>query len=282
MSVFYSSFFFSALLNFSIANIAEYRNNFIVSAEFNYIGNNTINANGFYSGIAIHSIPLTTNLLSNSLIKAYGGDEYSISVSRQQLPNTLFSSRLIAPEVESIPRILIFCSFFFPTVAIFVLHPLQETMTKVKQLQRMTGVTSVSYWSTMFAFDFLIYTICALLITLALYVMDIILDIRLYYKIEICKFLLQILLKTDKYIFFVSLYTYFYSTVCTILILELFGINVLLVVYLFSFMNKSRSTIIIILGLVPTGLGKSVVTHLSKILIKFFIYVYLCIFMYIY
>ncbi|XP_012538072.1 phospholipid-transporting ATPase ABCA1 [Monomorium pharaonis] len=216
----------SALLNSSMQNIVEYRNNFIVSAEFNDTEGNTTWANGFYSGLAIHSVPLTVNLLSNSFIKALAGDQYSIVASRQQLPNTLSSTMIQLPEAESLSRVLMFCSFFFPTVALFVAHPLEETMTKVKQLQRMTGVTSLSYWSTMFAFDFLIYTLSVLLITLALYIMDIILDIRLYYGIEIS---------------------------CTILILELFGINVLLFIYLFSFMNKSKNTITTILSLAPLG-----------------------------
>lgn len=159
-----------------------------MSAEFNTTINTTW-ANGFYSGSALHSVPLTVNLLSNSFIKAFAGDQYSIVMSRQQLPNTLLSTQLQMPEAESLSRVLIFCSFLFPTIALFVVHPLQETATKVKQLQRMTGVTSISYWGTMFTFDFLIFTTCVLLITLALYIMDIILDIRLYYGTEICKFL---------------------------------------------------------------------------------------------
>ncbi|XP_011644080.1 retinal-specific ATP-binding cassette transporter-like [Pogonomyrmex barbatus] len=217
----------SALLNSSLEDIVKYRNNLIVSAEFNTTENNTILANGFFSSLALHSVPLTVNLLSNSFIKAFAGNEHSIVVSRQQLPNTLFSTRMESPDAESISRVMIFCSFFFPTIALFVIHPLQETMTKVKQLQRMTGVTSLSYWSTMFAFDLLIFTVCVLLVTLALYIMDVILDIRLYYRVEI---------------------------LCMILMLQLFGINVLLIVYLFSFMNKSRNTITTILGIAPLGL----------------------------
>lgn len=127
------------------------------------------------------------NLLSNALIKAFAGDQHSILISRQQLPNTIISTRPQAPEAESLSRVLVFCGFFFPTVALFVVHPLQETMTKVKQLQRMTGVTSLSYWSTMFTFDLVLYTVCVLLITLAFYIMDIILGLQLYYTTEICK-----------------------------------------------------------------------------------------------
>lgn len=52
---------------------------------------------------------------------------------------------------------------------------------------------------------------------------------------------------------------------CTILILELFGINVLLFTYLFSFMNKSRSTITTILGLAPLGFGKLVIIFFKDI-----------------
>lgn len=181
-------FLFLALLNVSLANIAEYRNNFIVSAEFKTTENGTM-VNGFYSGVALHSVPLTVNLLSNSLIKTFAGNEHSIHISRQQLPNTLASTRIQMPEAESLSRTLLFCSFFFPTVALFVSQPWQETSTKVKQLQRMTGVTSVSYWGTIFIFDFLVYTVSVLLIVLAYYIMDIILDIRLYYRVEISKFI---------------------------------------------------------------------------------------------
>lgn len=185
-------------------NLAEYRNNFIVSAEFNDTGNNTL-VNGFYSGVALHSVPLTVNLLSNSLIKIFVNNKHSIQVSRQKLPNTLASTKRQVPEEESLPRTLIFCSFFFPTVALFLGYPLQERTTKVKQLQRMTGVTSMSYWGTMFILDFLIYTICVLLITLAFYIMDVILDIRLYYRVEISKSIHQL-----KLMLYVILLTYFH------------------------------------------------------------------------
>ncbi|XP_076238688.1 ATP-binding cassette sub-family A member 17 isoform X2 [Calliopsis andreniformis] len=212
-----------ALLDSSIQDIAEYRSSYIASAELN-ISNGILYANGFYSGIAIHSIPLTMNLLSNALIKSVAGDAYSIHISSQQLPNSLSSTVLAMPEMESLTKVLMFCCFFFPTIALFVIHPFQETETKMKQLQRMTGVTSISYWSTMFTFDFIVLTISVTIIILGFYIMDVILDIRLYYRIEI---------------------------LTMILLLLLFGISSLLITYIFSFAKKSRSSIINILSLVP-------------------------------
>ena len=181
-----------ALLNEAVDSIAEYRNNYIVSAEFN-ISDEVLFVNGFYSGIAIHSIPLTLNLLSNVLIKSMAGDEYSIHLSSQKLPNALSETMLIMPEVDSLMRTLGFCCFFFKTVALFVVHPFQEMESKMKQLQRMTGVSSFSYWLTMFTFDFVVLAISVFIIITGFYIMDVILDVRLYYKIEICKIILKII-----------------------------------------------------------------------------------------
>lgn len=136
----------------------------------------------------MHSIPLTVNILSNTIIRNLTDKKYFIEVSRQELPNMFSYSNQVNPEMEALPRVLIFCSFFFPTFALFVIHPLQERSTKIKQLQRMTGVSSVSYWFTIFSFDFLICTMSVCIITLGLYVMDIILDIRLYHVTEIRKY----------------------------------------------------------------------------------------------
>ncbi|KOC60391.1 ABC transporter A family member 6 [Habropoda laboriosa] len=215
-----------ALLDHAVQDIAEFRNNYIVSAEFN-ITNDVLYANAFYSGIAIHSVPLTMNLLSNALIKSASGGEYSIHVSSQKLPNALSSTIVYMPEMESLWRVLVFCCFFFPTVALFVIHPYQETETKMKQLQRMTGVTSFSYWLTIFSVDILVLTATIHIIILGFYCMDIILDIRLFYRIEILTLLLLLLL---------------------------FGINSLFITYIFSFINKSRNTVLSILNLAPIGL----------------------------
>ncbi|XP_076288268.1 phospholipid-transporting ATPase ABCA3 isoform X2 [Lasioglossum baleicum] len=214
-----------ALLDQSIKSISTYRNQYIASAEFN-TSDGALYANGFYSGIAIHSLPITVNLLSNALIKSIAGEEYSIRVASQQFPSSLSATQLYMAEAASLSRVLVFCSFFFPTVALFVIHPFQETETKMKQLQRMTGVTSTSYWLTIFSFDLVVYVASVLITVFGSYIMDIILDIRLYYKVEILTMILMLLL---------------------------FGINALFIAYIVSFMNIARNSAVTTLSLAPVG-----------------------------
>ncbi|XP_017876215.1 ABC transporter A family member 1-like [Ceratina calcarata] len=216
-----------ALLDRAREDIARYRNNYVASVEFNVSDTGTLLANALYSGTAIHSVPLTINLLSNALIKSVAGDEYSIRVSSQKLPNSLMETMLSMPGAESLTRVLIFCCFFFPVVALFIIHPFEEKETKMKQLQRMTGVSSFVYWLTMFVFDLVILTLSILIIVTVFYLMDVILDVRLYYKTEI---------------------------MIMILLLMLFGMNSLFVTYIFSFIPKSRNTVHITLSLLPGGL----------------------------
>lgn len=51
------------------------------------------------------------------------------------------------------------------------------------------------------------------------------------------------------------------------LILLLFGINSLLIAYIFSFINKSRSTVITILSITPSGIGKKKKTNYTSLII---------------
>ncbi|XP_066601076.1 phospholipid-transporting ATPase ABCA3-like [Prorops nasuta] len=218
----------NAILNHSIEDIADYRNNFIISAEFNNT-DDIVHANGFYSGIAQHGVPLTVNLISNTLLKMVAGDDTSLEISVQLLPLSSASITVVSSAEElSISRVLTFCTFFFGTVALFVVHPLLETSTKVKQLQRMTGVTSASYWAVMFFFDFAIYLVTVMIALITFCTMDVILGTRMFHFTE------------------VSVLT---------LMLIFFGFNALILAYIFSFINKSRNTVTTIMSLAPIGLA---------------------------
>ncbi|XP_008203603.1 phospholipid-transporting ATPase ABCA1 isoform X2 [Nasonia vitripennis] len=216
-----------ALLEFGRTDEATYRNNLIAAVEFNSTDNKTLLANAFYSGYATFSIPISVNLLSNTLLKSHAGDEYSISLAGHQLPHSIRSTAIPEANIDAYATVLLFVFFFFPAVALFVIHPLRESLSNVKQLQRMTGVSCFTYWGTMFAFDFLVFLVTILCIVVGFICMDNAIGLRMYENTEIG---------------------------ITILLLLLFAFNTLPLIYICSFLKKSISTVITLLSLLPFGL----------------------------
>lgn len=213
-----------AMLELGHNDIATYRSDLIAAAEFNETGNDTL-GNAFYSDHAVFSIPISINLLSNAIIKSVAGDDHSISISSHQLPHSLQST--LIPDENVYGTVLLFVFFFFPAIALFIIHPLRESISNVKQLQRMAGVSCFTYWGTIFIFDFLVFLVVIAFTIIGFICMDSAIDLRLYEETEIG---------------------------ITILILVLFAINVLPLIYIFSFLKKSTSTVITLLSLLPFGL----------------------------
>lgn len=174
------------MLELGRTDIATYRNHLIAAAEFNQTGNDTI-ANAFYSGYATFSMPISINLMSNSILKTLAGDDHSISISGHQLPHSLHSTLIPDENVDVYATVLLFVFFFFPAVALFVVHPLREALSNIKQLQTMTGISCFTYWGTMFLFDFLVFLIGICFIVFGFICMDVVIDLRLYENTEIGK-----------------------------------------------------------------------------------------------
>ncbi|XP_014231053.1 ATP-binding cassette sub-family A member 3-like isoform X1 [Trichogramma pretiosum] len=216
----------TAMLDLGSRDMATYRNHLISAAEFN-VTENVTQANIFFSDYAMFSIPLSVNLVSNVLLKALTDDEHSISLSVHRLPHSLQATLPSEDNVDVYGTALLFVFFLFPAIALFVIHPLRETLSNVKQLQRMTGVSCFSYWGTMFAFDMAVFLVTIACIVIGFICMDSAIDLRLYEATEIG---------------------------ITILILVLFAINVLPLIYICSFFKKSTSTVITLLSLLPFGL----------------------------
>lgn len=141
---------------------------------------------------ATYALPISINLLTNALLKTFFGTGHSISVEAQEFPHgdmvdiiirRTFSLEIV--EVVVVPMIFIF--FFYPLVALFVIHPMREASTNVKHLQRMTGTSGLGYWGTMFLFDFTVMLILIVLTIVGFVVMDAMLDLRMFNAIAICK-----------------------------------------------------------------------------------------------
>jgi ATP-binding cassette subfamily A (ABC1) protein 3 len=173
------------MLELGRQDIALYSSNLIAAVEMNTTANGTL-ANAFYSNNAMFSIPISINLLSNAIIKTLTGDDHSISIFSHQLPNTLQSNFI--PDETVYGTVLLFVFFFFPAVALFIIHPLRESITNVKQLQRMAGVSCFTYWGTMFIFDFLVFLVVIAFVIGGFLCMDSAIDLRMYEETEIGRF----------------------------------------------------------------------------------------------
>lgn len=178
------------MLDLASKDLASYRNNLIASASIRMDAQKRVNMNAFYSISASYSIPISINLLTNTLLKAITNDDnYEINVWSQKFPNLYKLNDLANTQDDVFGRVLLLTAFLYPTIALFVIHPLRESSLGVKQLQRMTGIPSWLYWGTLFLFDFIIFSVSIILILIGFYAIDCIFDIRMFHATEMCKVL---------------------------------------------------------------------------------------------
>ncbi|KAH0563704.1 hypothetical protein KQX54_004906 [Cotesia glomerata] len=208
------------LLMLANNDLSTYRNKLIVSAEFN--GTNNISANGFYSGSALLSIPITINCITNTLLKALTDDSsYGIEAYAQSLPDI---DKLKQPPMLNTDVTLSMIVFLAPAIAMYVTPPLTESLSGIKQLQLMTGAPALMYWAATFFFDLIQYIVSVLLLLATFIFIDKTLGTEYYHLEEIG--------------IFVGL-------------LLLFGISVLPFVYLTSFLKKTLNSTIIAFCVAP-------------------------------
>lgn len=147
---------------------------------------------------ANYAKPISLSYVTNAILKALAGPDYSIEMSIQSFYKMSENKKIdikvafIKMNTYFIP--LIIACFLFPAVAFFILHPLQEKISNIKHLQRMTGVTAFNYWGTMFIFDFAIMIVLSSIIVIGLIIIDIIGGLELIKATEICEYYLFIYL----------------------------------------------------------------------------------------
>lgn len=143
-----------------------------VSAEFNY-NEGTLSPIGFWFPPAVHSLPLTINMISNTLIKSFtGDDDYSIELSVHEFEVDKKTQEIHPNDaVYLILQLFLLCTYCLWTLNVFVKLPVIERTTQIKKLQRMCGISASTYWASMFVFDFFIFIISLSLIFVELQVL---------------------------------------------------------------------------------------------------------------
>nr|CAD7412845.1 unnamed protein product [Timema cristinae] len=184
----------SSVLALGLKNIVAYNNKLVAGAEFSAYNDTTTTVNAMFS----------TGLYSR-------GARFLERPQQRCLGNLgslylLSESDVIFQWMTLVPLGLLFL------VGLFMIFPLTERVTSVKQLQLMAGVSPPSYWLVCFLWDYLLYLLVSVLMVLAVYVFD----------------ALNIFKQTEE--------------LCVLfLILALYGLSGVPFAYLFSYLNKTSA-----------------------------------------
>lgn len=180
---------FSALINYAVQDFDYYNNHLIAAADIK-TSKKLINATAFYSEKISYSLPISINLVSNSIIKGLLGDNYSIEIFSQEIPTFDDYVYIDSTRMKTLTIATMFSSLIFSAITLFSLHPSIESSSKLKHLQRMTGVSGFTYWGTMFIFDFIVYMFLVIFLMISLKIIDSALNLQIYHTEELCKYLL--------------------------------------------------------------------------------------------
>lgn len=146
-------------MNKGIENIVYYKKHLVVGAEF--YSEKVIEATALYSTVAIHSAPISLNLITNAIAKAYLGDEYSITTSNWPLQtiNSVTTREYFSVDLVRLLWPVLMPIGFVLVIGSFIVFPHMELSTKFTQLQYMCGVKPYCYWLVTYLVDFGLYLI---------------------------------------------------------------------------------------------------------------------------
>lgn len=161
----------AALLQAGETAIKNYRNNYIIAAEFNSSGGKIFN--GMFSSIGVHSAPISLNVLTNAILKTKSSEKSIVTINH---PLHLRETSIGDGFVNQVGIMILWMTLMpfgllFLTGS-FLSFPLMERVSKAKQLQLMTGASPLSYWFTCFLWDLFAYLVIAFIMMLIVLIAD--------------------------------------------------------------------------------------------------------------
>ncbi|XP_049818553.1 phospholipid-transporting ATPase ABCA3 isoform X2 [Aethina tumida] len=153
-----------AAIRLGTSDIDYYKQHLVVGAEF-YNPSTMI---ALYSLNALHSAPVSVNLITNALAKTMLGDDYSISVSSWPMaPLVVEDESEMLNETQS----KIIWSFLFPLGIIlflcpFLTFPFEEMIMQFTRIQFMSGIPPWKYWLSSWFTDTIIILVAMIPICL--------------------------------------------------------------------------------------------------------------------
>ncbi|XP_066148940.1 phospholipid-transporting ATPase ABCA3-like isoform X2 [Euwallacea fornicatus] len=152
-----------AIVKEGVANLPYYRHHMVVAAELTNTPHQLIEAVALYNNFALHSAPISVNLITNSFAQLVLGPHYSISTTNHPLEsiNTQISPEQLSKEKIGLLWLIIMPLGFLFFLGSFIYFPFMELSTNFTQLQFMCGVRPSLYWTITFLCDLLVYVVFA-------------------------------------------------------------------------------------------------------------------------
>ncbi|XP_017056192.1 phospholipid-transporting ATPase ABCA3 isoform X3 [Drosophila ficusphila] len=119
---------------------------------------------------ALHTAPLTVNMVHNAIAKQLMGDKVAIQVTNAPLPyttSTLLSQLSTGNNLGTqLASNLCFCMCFVSSI--YILFLIKERESRAKLLQFVGGVKVWTFWLTQFICDFATYIVTALIVVITI------------------------------------------------------------------------------------------------------------------
>ncbi|KAJ3652605.1 hypothetical protein Zmor_018556 [Zophobas morio] len=139
-----------------VKNIAFYMKHMIAAVEFNRTSDGrVVIVNAMYSSESLHGVPISINLATNAIAKAWLGSDFSINTHNTPLKPLRSQDapfELSEENVASVWLTLIPISILF-LMCNFIVFPYTEVSTHFMQIQITAGIRTYFYWLTNVVFD---------------------------------------------------------------------------------------------------------------------------------
>lgn len=147
-------------------NILYFKEHIISSAVFTI--DKKVEAFALYNSFALHSSPISLNLIMNTIAKSLLGDDYIISTSNWPLetPKDMFTVTGYSETKIVILFLLMVPLSCLIILSSFIIFPHCEIISNFIKIQYMCGVKHYVYWLVNFFVDLISYSIVMLMLSL--------------------------------------------------------------------------------------------------------------------
>ena len=194
VSNFATSNFTQFLIDQGKQNQTGYRNRLIAAGEIGpsseldiekfrklpeELPDNVIGLKAIYNSVPLHSRPISINIMNNAIARFHGVNRSIEAVNhpfaRQKITkfNNIVSgdpSQIVDPNNYS--NALALTIGFSLFLSCFLLFPLVERVTNAKQVQIMTGVNPLLFWTSNIVWDFMIFFVSMCLVLVCMWGFD--------------------------------------------------------------------------------------------------------------